>query len=185
MLFNKGFTLVETLVAGAILSTTVALSVPAVTRMAKTNDLLATSSDLFQAINYAQTQAVEENTLVGLCPSENGKDCSSSASWDKGWMVFEDQVTTEKNPTPVIGEVLGYWQADKDNVAIISSTGGDLEKPIELLRFDGSGLIAKQHYFDYGMRVFAVQNDQCKSGQGQKITVLYTGTVYTDRLDCA
>ena len=41
-------------------------------------------------LSLARSEAIKRNTIIALCKSNNGTSCSTSAAWNKGWVVFTD-----------------------------------------------------------------------------------------------
>jgi type IV fimbrial biogenesis protein FimT len=86
---STGLTLLEMLVALAILGIMAAVGVPSlmdtVNRMAVTSAARTISSSL----SLARSEAVKRGSDVSICPSADGTDCESD-NWAGGWIVFVD-----------------------------------------------------------------------------------------------
>src|SRR5687768_17503929 len=86
---STGLTLLEMLVALAILGIMAAVGVPSlmdtVNRMAVTSAARTISSSL----SLARSEAVKRGADVSICPSADGTDCESD-NWAGGWIVFVD-----------------------------------------------------------------------------------------------
>lgn len=78
-----GFTLIEMLVALAILGILTALVLPQVTSMMADQRTRAAASDLMGELAYARAEAVKLSGRVGLE--------RSGADWQGGWVIFVDK----------------------------------------------------------------------------------------------
>ncbi len=84
-----GFTIVELMIAIAILAIMTALAMPSLQQFMARNELVGTSNALISGINLARTEAVTRSTAVGICPSTDGTGCTGGA-WKSGFLVFVD-----------------------------------------------------------------------------------------------
>ena len=71
---TKGFTLIEMLVAIAILLILLTLSVPAFTRSTQTTRADTEIADLRRALNFARLEAIDRGNTTRLRPTAGG-DC--------------------------------------------------------------------------------------------------------------
>ena len=87
---GRGLSLIELLIALAVLSITLMLSAPPMQRLVHQNQLRGEASRLVSAINLARSEAILRNSPVSLCPSPRGFDGSShcSGEYAQGWVVF-------------------------------------------------------------------------------------------------
>ena len=86
----RGFTLIElmvTLVVGGILAV---IAVPAMTTFVESNRLTTTTNDLIIAINAGRSEAIKRGVPVILCKSSSGTGCSTTGTWQAGWVLFVD-----------------------------------------------------------------------------------------------
>jgi len=87
---NRGFTLIEVMIALVVLTITVTLGTPLLQNLLHGNRLRAESNRLLGAINLARSEAVMRNASVSLCPSSmavTGRpECSGT--YTGGWIVF-------------------------------------------------------------------------------------------------
>ncbi|MFZ6780020.1 GspH/FimT family pseudopilin [Undibacterium sp. Ji83W] len=88
---ERGFTLVELLVAIAIFATIMAIAVPGVRGFITGARMNAQPSDIVGAINLARSEAVKRNSGVTICKSADGATCVAGGNnWAVGWIVFAD-----------------------------------------------------------------------------------------------
>ena len=86
---DDGFTLIELMIAIALVGILLATAVPALDDF--TNDARQTGSinDFISSIHVARNTAITTNSRVTMCASASGTNCEL-ASWDSGWIVFGD-----------------------------------------------------------------------------------------------
>lgn len=87
---DAGFTLIEAVIAMAVVAVLFAIAVPAWTnaRAAVHNAAAraALQGSWLDAIRHAGITATE----VVICPSSDGGRCSGNSDWSHGWIVFAD-----------------------------------------------------------------------------------------------
>jgi type IV fimbrial biogenesis protein FimT len=86
----KGFTLIEALVAMAVIAILVAVAVPAWSHAKAAADSGAVRSDLAASLLDAVRHSALAGSDVVVCPVAAAGGCSGSANWDAGWIVFAD-----------------------------------------------------------------------------------------------
>ena len=88
---EKGFTLIELIVAMAVASILIAVGVPSFQSMIQNGRQSAAYNGLMSELSYARSEAVKRSTSVVVCARATDTSCGSSASWNDGWLVFVDQ----------------------------------------------------------------------------------------------
>ena len=86
----RGFSLLEALIAVAIITIVLAMGVPAFAGLTQKTALRAEQDELFAAIQYARHLAVETASRVVMCPSTSHDECIAEPNWHEGWIVFVD-----------------------------------------------------------------------------------------------
>ncbi|MBU1189478.1 MAG: GspH/FimT family pseudopilin [Gammaproteobacteria bacterium] len=118
---HAGYTIVEIMIAIAILAILTALAMPSLQQFMARNELVGTSNALITGINLARTEAVTRSTAVAICPSTDGATCSGG-DWESGFLVFVDD---NNNSSFNGGEELIRAESGYTNPAItIDGTGG-------------------------------------------------------------
>ncbi len=86
---DSGFTLIELMIAIALVAILLATAVPALDDF--TNDARQTGAinDFISAVHLARNTAITTNSRVTMCASASGANCEFT-SWDSGWIVFGD-----------------------------------------------------------------------------------------------
>ncbi len=86
---DRGVTLVELMVALAVLGIVLGLGVPAWSDIVRTNRLVTATNRLVGAIHLARAEAVRSGLRVTLCASRDGSECTAEG-YEQGWIVFHD-----------------------------------------------------------------------------------------------
>ena len=95
---NTGFTLIELMIALAILGILLAVGLPSLKSFMQSSQTVASTNELIAAFNVARSEAIKRNISVTICESTNGKACAGSGSdnWQDGWVMFVDSNTDQK-----------------------------------------------------------------------------------------
>lgn len=87
---GRGFTLIECLMAVAVMAILATVAIPASSALLASHRLTAEANAFLAALHLARSEAIKRNRRVVICTSASGDDCESASSWDQGWLVFED-----------------------------------------------------------------------------------------------
>lgn len=90
---STGFTLVELMVALAILSILVMAAAPNFTATVKRNRIESQLKDLSSHVKLARSESISRSQTVTLCRSGDMATCSTAAAlsdWSIGWITFLD-----------------------------------------------------------------------------------------------
>jgi type IV fimbrial biogenesis protein FimT len=87
---DRGFTLIELMLALAVAAVLASLAAPAMSEFMARQRIDAAAHDITAHINLARLQAVTHAERVVLCPSADGAECTGMNRWDVGWIVFRD-----------------------------------------------------------------------------------------------
>ena len=83
---STGFSLLELMVAVAVLMVGLTIVVPGIGQIIQSNKLAGTSSELQLALTYARMEAIRQNRGILFCHSSNGSNCSVVPA--EGWQGF-------------------------------------------------------------------------------------------------
>ncbi len=87
---QRGFTLVEAMIALAVAAIILAWAVPSLQDFI-TRNRMSTEVNYFTAsLYFARSEAVKRLQNTVICPTTNGSSCSGTSNWHAGWMVFSD-----------------------------------------------------------------------------------------------
>ena len=76
----KGFTIIELLIAIAVLGVLVSLGVPSMRNLIITQRVKTAASDLHVSLTFARSEAIKRNATVQVEPVD-------TSDWSKGWSV--------------------------------------------------------------------------------------------------
>ncbi|WP_292999810.1 GspH/FimT family pseudopilin [Nevskia sp.] len=87
-----GFTLLELMVAIAILAILLTFGLPSFTTTARQNCAVTTANTMLTVLSAARSEALKRDRLVAICKSIDGTVCADAAgvSWDRGYLMFVD-----------------------------------------------------------------------------------------------
>jgi type IV fimbrial biogenesis protein FimT len=85
---ERGFTLLELLMAVAVTGILVTVAIPGFTRMIRYNRAVAAVNSLARELSFARYSAINRNRYVTLCRSKDGQQCSTGTDWEDGWLIF-------------------------------------------------------------------------------------------------
>ncbi|MGH8608493.1 MAG: GspH/FimT family pseudopilin [Gammaproteobacteria bacterium] len=122
----SGFTLIELMVAVAVLAIALGAGVPSMSEFIQNSRLAAHTNDLLASLHLARTEAIKRNARVTLCPSTNAATCAAPGTgWGMGWMVFADAAPfcVRANPIDPAEVVLDSHGAAAINVSITPRVG--------------------------------------------------------------
>ena len=94
----RGFTLVELLVAVAILGVLLFVAVPGFQDAMLSNKLSGMANNFSSSAQIARSEAIKRNSspsagTIGpmkMCRSADGANCATAGGWEQGWIVFND-----------------------------------------------------------------------------------------------
>jgi type IV fimbrial biogenesis protein FimT len=100
---NRGFTLLELIVAMAVAAILLAIAIPSYRSVIQRNSMAATVNDLVGDLNFARSQAVTRGRQVYVCRSRGNNSCDGDGDWSDGWIVYApDPGTSAPTPTNVL-----------------------------------------------------------------------------------
>jgi len=88
----NGFTLLELMVALAVVSILLVVGLPSFSATVRQNCTVTTANSLLTVLTAARSEALKRDRTVTLCPSPDGSRCATAAggSWDPGYLMFVD-----------------------------------------------------------------------------------------------
>jgi type IV fimbrial biogenesis protein FimT len=125
---SRGFSMVELMMAIAILAILATVAIPSFSEFALANKLRAYSNNLVASVHLTRSEAIKRNQVVEMSVSTNGSTCGEGG-WEQGWIILAGET------------VLHRQQAVVDGFRI-SASGG-----LETLSFQPTGLAATKAQF--------------------------------------
>lgn len=87
----RGFTLLELLITMAMIAIVASLAAPSFDSSISRNNVQSMRDSLFNAMQYARSEALKRKMPVGVCASADQSTCANDTNWHLGWIVFVDQ----------------------------------------------------------------------------------------------
>lgn len=113
---DDGFTLIELMLAIALVGILLATAVPALDDFTNNSRQTGAINDFVSAMHLARNTAITTNSRVTMCPSAAGANCEL-AGWDSGWIVFGD---ANSNANLDAGETIVTASSRVDGLSIQS-----------------------------------------------------------------
>lgn len=147
---QKGFTLIELMVALAVLAILLGIAVPSFSSMLRDSRATTLASELQGALQLARSEAIKRRQSVVICRRKPGESiCENGADWADGWLVQQTG-----------GDVIKVWDSAQ-GLAIVGPTAG--------VSFRSNGMAS-------AASEFSVTPSGCSGKQRQEITVSVTGS---------
>lgn len=142
-----GLTIIELMVAVAVLAIVLALGLPSLRDFLVRNQVAAITGEFSNDVARARTEAINRNSCVTLCLSSNTSNaltggtptCAASGSnWQVGWIVFANPScsSTQNNPTTNGSILISVRQKGADTFELSPASGTALRR----ITFDSRGL---------------------------------------------
>jgi type IV fimbrial biogenesis protein FimT len=88
---SKGFTLLELMVAIAILGLTMLFAAPSFIDLVSNNRISGATNDYLSALQFAKAESAARINPVTICKRNvAGSACVAGGDWQQGWIVFSD-----------------------------------------------------------------------------------------------
>lgn len=86
---GQGFTLIEAMIALAILAILLALAVPSLRKFVLDNQRTSVVNDLIVSVQIARSEATRRGQRVAVCPANAAATaCAKSQAFEGGWIVY-------------------------------------------------------------------------------------------------
>lgn len=173
---SKGVTLVELLVAVAVVAIALSIAVPSFQTQMLNNRSIALGEDFASAVNYTRSEAVKRAGRVSLCASKNRTSCVGE--WTDGFIAFVDTAATDTTTPPVVGPVLRVWTEQDVNARIsVKSDAND----VTFIRYTSLGTLARVNEQPL---VIAAELEKCSGKAGRQINIGLSGLVSVNSVAC-
>ena len=159
----QGVTLIELIIAIAVLAILLAVAVPSFRITIQNNRLATQANDLLTAFQLARSEAIRRNGPITICASSDGDSCGGT--WQSGWIVFDpNAVGSGGDPEPAIR----VWGAMSGETTVAGASSFTFE--------------ARGRTTAGGSLTLAVP--ECTTNQIRRLDVSASGRVYVEPQDC-
>ncbi|MCE7031778.1 Tfp pilus assembly protein FimT/FimU [Lysobacter sp. GX 14042] len=152
-----GLTLVELMVAMAVLVVMLTIAVPSFQGMLERTRAATANHQLTASLMMARAAAVTRRQPVTVCPSADGEECRRDLVWEDGWIIFADP---DKLGSPADADaVIQRFQALGGGLLVRSSRGRPLIRYQPNGRASGSNLSLRVCHSDQQLLAKVVVNN--------------------------
>jgi type IV fimbrial biogenesis protein FimT len=118
---DRGFTLVELLIAVAVLTIVLLVGVPTFGNLIDETHLTTTTNQVVASMHLARSEAIKRGVPVGVCASTDGISCSGSKDWAGGWMVFTNRGRSLPPAPGANDDIIHVGQAVSERIVLNAS----------------------------------------------------------------
>lgn len=159
---QAGFTLMELLLAIAVLAILTTLAVPPFTQFIQNNRLASEANEMVASFQFARSEALKRGVPVQVCSSNDGATCGGN--WNQGWIAMAD-------PGGADEEVLRVWSTPGTTFQFTPTNG--------TVSFEPNGFSSANAAQQVEMLLSGCTNDSAR-----RVLVERTGRVASQRVDC-
>ncbi|MBS0432162.1 MAG: GspH/FimT family pseudopilin [Proteobacteria bacterium] len=124
-----GITLIESMMGLAVAAVLAAIGAPALGSMLARSHQQSSEDALQESLMHARELAITRAEQVVVCPSRDGRSCTTDDLWQIGWVIGVDR---DRNREP--DAALARFDAMPANMRVVSSQG----RPRVVFQPDGS-----------------------------------------------
>ena len=107
---EKGFTLLELMVALVILAVLLGIGVPSFNALTESSRIRSVTHDLKTAVQLARSEAISRRELAAACRSNVAQNaCSFGVDWSAGWLVVVASGAGNNLQLPADVSVVRVW----------------------------------------------------------------------------
>lgn len=88
---SQGVTLIELLMAVAILAVTLGIALPSFASLIRDTRLTTIINDMHSALFFTRSESIKRGRRVTICTSADLDVCAVGVGWHSGWIVFDDR----------------------------------------------------------------------------------------------
>lgn len=141
---SAGFSLLELIVTLLLISIIAAIALPTFGNVVANGRIRTEASALFHAVHVARKESLMRRTVVSICPSTNGRNCSANLDWSSGWIMFNN-LDRDEPPQLDTGEALLQVHRSSDDVRIQANRRGFTLRATDQRATNGTIRFCDQH----------------------------------------
>ena len=95
---ERGLTLLELLIALAVVGVLMGIATPAVDRWVQETRATTGTNMMIGSLQFARSESLRVGVPVSLCPSRDGRHCAADQqAWSEGWLIYRHQQSHGNN----------------------------------------------------------------------------------------
>jgi type IV fimbrial biogenesis protein FimT len=169
MKYQRGYTLIELMVAITIVAILLGIGVPSFREFTRSNRITAAQNDLVTSLNLARSEALRRNRPVSVCASTDGTACGVDTDWISGWMAFTDRGAV--GTVDADDEVIQFWPGPSNSTVEMDSGGA------AFVRYAATGMVVAPITID-------VSWPGCTGANLRRVTVMASGSIVGQKVAC-
>ncbi|MDX1593878.1 MAG: GspH/FimT family pseudopilin [Gammaproteobacteria bacterium] len=143
---HSGFTLVELMIVVVVLAVIATVAIPNLRTIIQKSEIKDTSGAITSSMMLARTEAVTQGRSITVCITSS-TSCSTSGTWEEGWIVLEPTTNTVIRRVPAQAEAVGVTVSDAVGRVIYSRDGA-----ADFQEVDGDDITS-------GVKTFTIANN--------------------------
>jgi len=168
----SGFTLLELMIAVAIVGILLALAAPNFRDALMNARLTAQTNDLMSDLALARSESLKRNLPVILCSSQDGAACGGG--WPDGWIVYVD---ADNSAAVSNGDTVMKIRAAGEGTSTITAQAGKLV--VTAVSYRPTGQISGGAEID-----FTLCDSRTTPNNGRTVKITVTGRPRVERKTC-
>ena len=178
----RGFTLIELMVTLTVLAIVLGIAVPSFQKQIINSKSLTFSEEFAAALNYARSQAVKTTKRVSICASADGATCDDEGRWSEGFIVFQDDATSDTAEAVTLGTIYRVWpKLSSAGTFEVKRVDSKTSKDATFIRYTSLGTLAPIEDMSISA---SVKLTGCSGKAARKISVNFSGLVSIQSDDC-
>jgi type IV fimbrial biogenesis protein FimT len=173
---QQGFSLLELMVAIAVLGVLLGVAVPSFTQTIRNNGVVANTNELVVALSLARSEAVKRGLPTAVCartgPTTDVCQTGTVNDWSNGWLVFADPAGTAGS-IDAGDEIVQRFDAARPGVTVVTN-----DRPS--VRFGATGLPPTGAVDT----TFTIRHAVCTGNNLRTVKITSTGRLNTNKRAC-